>query len=166
MAIAIRETEPGDAGRLIALQVAYYGTRWDFPARFFEAKITREIGEFLARRDDPRNRMWRADDDGTYVGGIAIDGSIDPPAALLRWFILGESAHGNGTGRRLMDAAMAFCHANKLPKIYLATFAGLDAARHLYEKAGFRLINEYESTTWGKPLVEQRFECLLDGKQT
>jgi RimJ/RimL family protein N-acetyltransferase len=163
LAITIRETEPGDAGRLIALQVDYYATRWDFPPRFFEAKIAYEIGDFLARRDDPRNRSWRADDHGAYVGGITIDGSIDPPAALLRWFILGDAARGQGAGRGLIDAAMAFCRAKGFSKVYLGTFSGLDAARALYERAGFQLVREHESTTWGRPLVEQRLECALNG---
>ena len=40
----------------------------------------------------------------------------------------------------------------------LWTFKGLDAARHLYERNGFRLVNEYAGAQWGVNLMEQRFE--------
>ena len=40
----------------------------------------------------------------------------------------------------------------------LWTFKGLDAARHLYERHGFRLAEEYAGAQWGVNLVEQRFE--------
>ena len=42
---------------------------------------------------------------------------------------------------------------------YLTTFAGLDAARRLYEEIGFTLTSEHADTTWGVPLNEQRFDC-------
>ena len=38
------------------------------------------------------------------------------------------------------------------------TFAGLDAARHLYEKFGFTLTTEREDSQWGEPVLEQKFE--------
>ena len=41
------------------------------------------------------------------------------------------------------------------------TFEGLGAARHLYEKAGFRLVEEHKGTQWGSEVNEQRFECAV-----
>ena len=40
---------------------------------------------------------------------------------------------------------------------YLTTFAGLDAARHLYETAGFVLEGESDADPWGGGVREQRF---------
>jgi len=34
---------------------------------------------------------------------------------------------------------------------------GLDAARHLYEREGFLLAEEYAGAQWGVSLMEQRF---------
>jgi hypothetical protein len=42
--------------------------------------------------------------------------------------------------------------------VYLNTFAGLDAARALYERAGFHLVDEIEGESWGRTMREQRFE--------
>ncbi|MFP3710951.1 MarR family transcriptional regulator, partial [Paraburkholderia sp. SIMBA_009] len=44
-----------------------------------------------------------------------------------------------------------------IDETYLWTFKGLDAARHLYESAGFVLTQEAEGTQWGGAVVEQRF---------
>jgi hypothetical protein len=42
--------------------------------------------------------------------------------------------------------------------VYLNTFKGLDAARALYDRAGFRLVAEATGSTWGREVTEQRFE--------
>ena len=47
-------------------------------------------------------------------------------------------------------------------KVYLWTFEGLDAARHLYEKSGFCLVEQREGMEWGIKVLEQKFELQLD----
>jgi hypothetical protein len=61
-----------------------------------------------------------------------------------------------GVGRVLLERAMAFVDAH-YDETYLWTFKGLDAARHLYEAAGFTLAEESEGRQWGSVVVEQRF---------
>ncbi|TFH40975.1 MAG: GNAT family N-acetyltransferase [Chrysiogenales bacterium] len=46
--------------------------------------------------------------------------------------------------KRLIRAAMDLYRQAHFKRIYLTTFAGLDAARHLYEREGFRLKVEQE----------------------
>ncbi len=53
---------------------------------------------------------------------------------------------------------MDFCRGRGYSKIYLWTFQGLDAARHLYQQAGFRLLKEQPGTQWGTAVSEQYFE--------
>ena len=65
-----------------------------------------------------------------------------------------------GLGHRLLAKGLANLRAAGLLGAYLDTFAGLDAARRVYEKAGFRQISEAEGDTWGTPVREQRF--ILD----
>lgn len=38
---------------------------------------------------------------------------------------------------------------------------GLNAARHLYEQAGFELVEEKRGAQWGLEVNEQRFELQL-----
>ncbi len=78
-------------------------------------------------------------------------------AAQLRWFIVSEALQGRDFGQRLMSVAMDFCRS-RFATVYLHTFAGLDAARHLYERHGFKLISERPSTEWGPPVLDQHFE--------
>jgi hypothetical protein len=56
-----------------------------------------------------------------------------------------------------MSAAMQFAHS-RFARVRLGTFAGLDAARHLYEEFGFRKVQEGSTTTWGPEVLEQHWE--------
>ena len=53
---------------------------------------------------------------------------------------------------------MVFCQSRRYQHVYLWTFEGLHAARHLYDKAGFRLVRQQRGTQWGREVTEQRFE--------
>jgi RimJ/RimL family protein N-acetyltransferase len=59
---------------------------------------------------------------------------------------------------------MDFCRARGYDRVYLWTFEGLDAARHLYEKAGFRLAQQQRGRQWGTEVNEQRFELRGDAR--
>ena len=61
-----------------------------------------------------------------------------------------------------MRTAVDFSRQKGYNPIYLNTFEGLDAARHLYEKAGFRLVHQGKGTQWGKEVNEQRFERRIE----
>jgi len=150
--------EPGAAGRLCSLQSAFYAHEWKF-TKDYEAVVARDMGSFLLRYDPERDLFLTAKIGGIIEGGIIIDGGEMPGDMVrLRWFILSDVLRGQGMGRTLIDAAMTFAAAHSYPKIYLTTFDGLDAARRLYEHAGFRLVHEAFGDTWGTPVTEQRFE--------
>jgi GNAT superfamily N-acetyltransferase len=88
-----------------------------------------------------------------------IDGShAGQDGAHLRWFITSDSIRGTGIGTALLTSAMAFCRLQCYERVYLWTFEGLSAARHLYEKFGFRLVHQQRGTQWGSEVNEQRFE--------
>lgn len=152
---------PGAVGAVTTLHAGYYGAQHGFGA-YFEAKVAREFGEFIARFDPARDGLWLAVDRGQVLGSVAVDGSETASRARgvahLRWFILDDRLRGRGLGRRLLAAAIDWCRHRRHPLVYLNTFAGLDAARALYEQAGFRLTGEVEAETWGRAMREQRFE--------
>ena len=151
---------PGLVGEVVRAHAVYYARQWRFGAPF-ETKVAREMAEFVDRYSPDRDRIFRANRDGGFLGSLTIDGgdpALRPGEAHLRWFIVTDEARGLGLGRRLMGAATAFLDAAGYESCYLTTFAGLDAARRLYEASGFRLVHEAASTTWGTEVVEQRFE--------
>ncbi|NLW82597.1 MAG: GNAT family N-acetyltransferase [Desulfovibrionales bacterium] len=152
---------PGSLGRAVELHGAYYGAHWGF-GLFFEAKVATDLAEFLKRCDESRDGFWTASADGRVEGCIAIDGiHAETGGAHLRWFIMSDAQRGKGTGGQLLERAVGFCQDRGYPRIYLWTFEGLETARHLYEKHGFRLVAEQRGSRWGSVVNEQRFERVL-----
>jgi GNAT superfamily N-acetyltransferase len=152
---------PGAIGRIAELHGVYYHHHWKF-GRFFESKVAVELSDFLKRYDARHDGLWLVVADGRVEGAIAIDG-VDGhcQGAHLRWFIISDAFKGQGLGNRLIQNAVSFCRRKGYGKIYLWTFEGLGAARHLYEKVGFRLVAAHQGTQWGTAVNEQRFECVL-----
>ncbi|MGX9963782.1 GNAT family N-acetyltransferase [Roseomonas sp. F4] len=155
--MVITETPvPGGLARIIALHAEWYGRHWGFGLPF-EAKVAAELGAFATALPHPDAQLFLAlSEAGEVVGGIALDGR-DRPSARIRWFIVAEGARG-GVGRRLLGAALDFAAARGFERLWLTTFAGLDAARRLYEQHGFRLIEEAPAESWGVRVQEQLFE--------
>ena len=150
--------QSGCIGRISELHASFYSAHAGFGS-YFEAKVARELSDFVERLDAARDGLWLARVDGRIEGSIAIDG-IDAAnkGAHLRWFIVSDALRGSGAGHQLINAALAFSRAKEYPRVYLWTFAGLHAARHLYEKRGFRLAEEATGEQWGTRVTEQRFE--------
>jgi GNAT superfamily N-acetyltransferase len=148
--------QPGALARCIEMHALYYARAAGF-GRAFEATVAGGLAEFAGRLEQPCNRFWRATQDGRVVGTIAIDGEdLGPGVAHLRWFIVQDGLRGAGLGRRLLGEAVAFCEAQAMPEIHLWTFRGLEAARRLYDAAGFRLAEERPGRQWGEEVMEQR----------
>ena len=153
---------PGLLGRVAALHGEYYGAHWGFGA-FFECRVARDLAEFLERYDGARDGIWSAPAGEEVAASIAIDGRhAATDGAHLRWFIVAPSLHGHGLGTRLLDAAIQFSRERGYAQIYLHTFEGLDPARRLYEKNGFRLVEQRRGTQWGTAVDEQKFLLHLD----
>ena len=150
---------PGALGEVIALHGRWYARHWKFGA-YFEALVARDLGAFLIEFDPARDGLWiEHDEDGAVSGSLAIVGPrASAVAARLRWFIVDERMQGRGLGRKLMRCAMQFCSEIGHRQVTLTTFAGLDAARALYEAHGFRLTDERVDRSWGVAVTEQRFD--------
>ncbi|MEQ9639026.1 MAG: GNAT family N-acetyltransferase [Alphaproteobacteria bacterium] len=141
---------PGVIGRVIELHGRYYGREWGLEQRF-EIEVARELAAFFERYDSGRDGFWTASQGDTVLGTITIDGLPTGEAgARLRWFILDPASHGQGLGRRLLATALESFRQRGVERVWLATFAGLDAARALYEQAGFTLVREYRDTDWNE----------------
>ena len=148
---------PGAIGRVAEMHGRYYSREWAMSS-FFEARVASGMAEFSQRLDRPMNQIWLALQAGEIVGSIAVDGEdLGEGRAHLRWVIVDDGLRGSGTGRRLLDAAVTFCDERGFAETHLWTFKGLDAARRIYEAAGFRLAEEWSGNQWGQVLTEQRF---------
>ena len=155
---------PGAIGRIAELHGRYYSRDWDFGLEF-EAKVAADLAAFSLSFNPMHDQIWLAMLGDRVEGSMVIDGRVDeagePQDAQLRYFIMSDRLRGQGVGSELMESAIDFCRRKLYPRIYLNTFAGLNAARHLYEKHGFELRDEKFGDQWGIEVLEQRFERQL-----
>lgn len=152
-----RGYRPGLIARITAMHIRYYSRESGF-GRGFEAAVARGLAGFCDRLDRPANGIWLALRGEEILGSVALDAEdLGPGRAHLRWFILDDGLRGGGVGRRLLAAALAHADALGVAETHLWTFAGLSAARHLYETSGFSLHAEHLGRQWGEQVLEQHF---------
>ncbi|WP_050463361.1 bifunctional helix-turn-helix transcriptional regulator/GNAT family N-acetyltransferase [Herbaspirillum autotrophicum] len=161
-----RGYQPGVVGRVTEMHANFYARSVGF-GQFFESLVATGMAEFVARLANPKNGIWVATQSGRIVGAVAIDGEdLGNDTAHLRWFIVDDGMRGAGVGHKLLSAALAFCDGQGFAATRLWTFRGLDAARRLYENAGFVLHDERAGQQWGSEVVEQCFERQRPPVQT
>mgnify|MGYP002654624081 FL=1 len=159
MHISIQEGYvPGCIGRIAQLHASHYAASNGFGVAF-EAKVARELADFCQNYVPGRDGIWLAQRDGRIEGSVVIDGTnAETQGAHLRWFITSAAIRGQGVGAQLLAKAIEFVQSRRYRTTYLWTFAGLDAARHLYESHQFQLVHEAAGNQWGSVVTEQRFE--------
>jgi GNAT superfamily N-acetyltransferase len=79
----------------------------------------------------------------------------------LRLFYVEPEARGQGIGARLVDECLRFARQAGYRKVVLWTQGDLHAARHLYEKAGFRRVSAKPHRSFGRKLVGENWELVL-----
>src|SRR5690606_24486104 len=154
--IVLRDiVRPGDIGTIIHLHGVLYQaeTGWDHT---FEAYVAEPLGRFIIDYDSSHDRIWIAERGDEIVGCVAIKGE-DDGRAQLRWFLVHPSTRGSGLGRRLLVHAIDFARSSGARELLLWTVDGLDAARHLYLEAGFKLAESVRHRRWGADVTEQRY---------
>lgn len=159
--VTLRAYKPGDVARLTLSHAAYYQLNWQFDATF-EAERAQELTDFISAFNKKSDALWIAEHESQFAGSIAIDGKGgETTDARLRWFIVEPEWQGKGIGQKLIEQALTFCRERGYKKIALWTFAGLDPARVIYERAGFRLTEATPKKIFGKNITEQKFELTL-----
>jgi N-acetylglutamate synthase-like GNAT family acetyltransferase len=156
----VKDYVPGCVGRIAELHGTYYHEHAGF-GLYFETKVAAELSAFLQRYNEETDGLWLLRADDRIEGCVAIECKHAGDGAHLRWFIVSDRLRGRGAGNTLLATARAFCVERKFSSVQLWTFEGLHAARHLYEKHGFRLMEERRGNQWGSEVTEQRFELLL-----
>jgi GNAT superfamily N-acetyltransferase len=160
-----RGPAPDALQAIVGMHDAYYGSRWGFDAAFTRKNLA-ELSEFLGRFNPDRDGLWTVRVDGRIEGSVAIHGSSAKTGeAELRWFLVSDAVRGHGAGSELLDRALTFCRDGAFDRVCLWTFAGLDDARRLYDRAGFVLKEQHPGTRWGTEVVEQRLELDLRGEE-
>ncbi|MCB2228460.1 MAG: GNAT family N-acetyltransferase [Desulfarculaceae bacterium] len=150
---------PGVIGEITRLHAVYYADNWGFDLSF-ESQVGRELAEFLARFNPARDFFVAARGPQGLAGAVALDGEF-AEGARVRWFIVDPAMQGSGLGRDLLDMLLGFARAAGHRRLFLWTFQGLEAARKLYEQAGFVLDEEHRVEQWGDAIIEQKLVLEL-----
>jgi ribosomal protein S18 acetylase RimI-like enzyme len=150
---------PGDLGYLVYLHGHIYGNEYQYGIGF-ETYVAQGIYEFYQQYDPQKDRVWICED-GERIVGFLLLMHRGADTAQLRYFILEPGYRGIGLGKQLMTLYMAHLREEGYRHSYLWTTADLTTAAALYTKVGFRLTEEKRSDTFGKPLVEQRYDLAI-----
>ena len=114
----------------------------------------------MNKNDRSRERCWIAEIDGENVGCIFL-AKETATVARIRLLLVDPKARGLGLGGRLVDECIRFARRAGYKKITLWTHKVLTAARHIYQKAGFRLVRSERHRNWGPTVVSEYWDLEL-----
>lgn len=118
------------------------------------------MADFMEHFDAKRERGWIAERNGENIGSVFLV-KKSATVAQLRLLLVEPSARGLGVGRRLVEQCTTFAKSVGYRKITLWTNSVLHAARHIYQKSGYKLVRKESHHSWGHDLVSETWELKL-----
>ncbi len=157
--VKLRAPVPGDFGWIIKRHAELYAQEYGWGAPF-EGVCAQIVADFINKHDRKRERCWIAEIDGEKAGTIMLVRD-SAKIARIRLLLLEPGARGVGLGARLVDECISFARRAGYQKITLWTHSVLTAARHIYQKAGFKLMRTERHRSWGRPVVSEYWDLDL-----
>jgi DNA-binding MarR family transcriptional regulator/GNAT superfamily N-acetyltransferase len=155
----LRAPIPGDFGWVVKRHAELYAQeyQWKEP---FEGLCAQIVADYANNNDPKRERCWIAEMDGENVGCIFL-AKESARVARVRLLLVDPKARGLGLGARLVDECIRFARRAGYKKITLWTHSVLLTARHIYQKAGFKLMRTEAHKSWGRPVVSEHWDLEL-----
>lgn len=138
--VVYRDPLPGEVSHTVMRQAMLLHEEQGWGAGF-EALLNQVAHDFLSGFKPDREKAWMAEYGGEVVGSIYL-AEKEPGMAQLRMLYVEPHVRGMGIGRELLNAAVAYAVEKQYLSVRIWTNSSLVAARAMYEKAGFVMIEE------------------------
>jgi GNAT superfamily N-acetyltransferase len=127
----------------------------------FEALVAGIVTDYAAGAVPGRDAAWIAELEARRVGCVFCVRGDDPDQCRLRILLVDPVARGQALGSRLVAHALAFARGAGYARMRLWTNDPLAAARRIYLRHGFALVEETPHHSFGADLVGQVYELDL-----
>jgi len=157
--IILRQPRPGDLGWVVARHAELYAREYGW-VESFEGLCAQIVADFVRKHDPKCERCWIAEMDGRNVGSVFLVKETEK-VARLRLLLVDPVARGRGLGTRLTDECIRFARRCRYQSVTLWTHRVLTAARHVYERAGFRLTSSESRRSFGQDVISEHWDLTF-----
>ena len=155
----LRPPQAGDMGWVVQQHGKLYAEEYGWNEQF-EALVAEIVAAFVRNYDPKYERCWIAEREVEPIGSVFVVKKAEG-VAKLRMLLVDPRARGLGIGGRLVEECIRFARQIGYQKMELWTNSILTAARHIYKKAGFVLVESEPYHDFGKDLVSETWELTL-----
>ncbi|MGG5329606.1 bifunctional helix-turn-helix transcriptional regulator/GNAT family N-acetyltransferase [Enterococcus sp. AZ163] len=151
--VKLRKAVLKDMGFIADLHCKIY-TRMGYKENF-QKYVFLSLAKYM--EDHLNGVSWIANVNGVDVGSISLVPSDE--GWQVRWFVIDTNYQGYGIGKKLVNVLMEYAGENNIDHMHLWTVGELGAARSLYDRAGFKLVNSKKNKEWkDSTIIEEKWE--------